>query len=210
MPNWCRNTLWVNHEDKTKLDALHIAIKEGDMCKHVIPEPDYDTTPVAKAHPEVHAQFAKTEEDKAKIMANEPTIFKDSWWDWRVMNWGTKWDIDMCGEDIHVNEDGSLSMSFDSAWNAPERVYEALIELGFSIHAEWYEGGMGFGGTLDNDGRRDFNLPDGDTAVERFENMKKRCMDKEYDRFMEDWGIYEDYERDAEEEQEEKAMESTN
>jgi len=207
MPNWCRNTLWVNHENKDRLTELRVAVAGSEMCNFVIPEPDYKTTPVAKTFPEIEERFAKTPEEKAKARANEPTIREDSWWDWRVQNWGTKWDIDMTGEDIHDHDDGSFSISFDSAWSPPTQVFEELIEMGFKIHAEWYEGGMGFGGYINNEGSKNFTLPDGNTAVERFKKLQDMCkQDKDCDRFMEDWGIYDDHDEMA---QEEKAMEST-
>jgi hypothetical protein len=205
MPNWCRNTLWVNHKNKDRLAKLRVAIAEGRMCNFVIPEPDYKKTPVAKTFPEIQLQFAKTDEEKAKAIANEPTIREDSWWDWRVQNWGTKWDVDMTDEDIYTNDDGSLSISFDSAWSPPIKVFEGLIELGFKIQAEWLESGMGFGGYMNNDSSKDFSLPDGETAEARYKNLLKLCKtDTDYENFVDDWGLKEDYERDLEEEKEEQ------
>jgi len=210
MPNWCRNTLWVSHENKDRLTELRVAIAGSEMCNFVLPEPDYKTTPVAHTFPEIQARFAKTEEEKAKAIANEPTIREDSWYDWRVQNWGTKWDIDMTGEDIHHNDDGSFSISFDSAWSPPIGVFNELIEMGFKIQAEWYESGMCFGGILTNDEQHEFNIPDGKTATEIFNKIKKQCKeDKAFDAWVEDWGIYDEYDQLSQEEQEEKVMEST-
>lgn len=47
---------------------------------------------------------------------------KNNWYDWRCANWGTKWnayDQDSCDDYI----------SFSTAWDAPEKVYEKLAEL---------------------------------------------------------------------------------
>lgn len=205
MPNWCRNVLNVNHTNKDRLTELRVAVARSEMCNFVIPEPDYKTTPVAHTFPEIQLRFAKTEEEKAKAIANEPTIREDSWYDWRVQNWGTKWDIDVTGEEIQHNDDGSFSISFDSAWSPPIGVFKELIEMGFKVSAEWYESGMCFGGVLTNDGHHEFNIPDGKTATEIFNKIKKQCKeDKAFDAWVEDWGIYDEYDELSQEEQEER------
>jgi hypothetical protein len=111
----------------------------------------------------------------------------------------------MTGEDIHHDDDGSFSISFDSAWSPPTKVFEELIEMGFEIHAEWYESGMGFGGILTNDGHHEFSIPNGKTATEIFKKIKAECKkDKAFDAWVEDWGIYDDYDELSQEEQEER------
>lgn len=75
-------------------------------------------------------------------------------YDWRVANWGTKWDADCF--DVNLHSDGTLSVVFDTAWSPPLGVMTRLAErfpsLRFRLFYE--EGGMAFTGcaTFD-DGR---------------------------------------------------------
>lgn len=45
----------------------------------------------------------------------------DGWYDWRIANWGTKWD---CYE--HEHEKGSNTWEFQTAWNSPESILKYL------------------------------------------------------------------------------------
>jgi hypothetical protein len=85
----------------------------------------------------------------------------ESWYDWRVANWGTKWDIS--GD---VQEDGSdyLTVGFDSAWSPPLNAYWVLEDLGFEIEAYYFEPGMAFCGRWTNGVDESYNIPS--TAAE--------------------------------------------
>lgn len=152
MPNWCNNSLTVSHEDATKIDVLVKAWTKGKFFGTILPEPDYTTTPVKKTFPDICLQYATTDEEKAKVL--EPTISENNWWDWRVQHWGTKWEIATDARGIHRFEN-HLTVSFDTAWNPPLGIYEALMEQGFSVSAMYYEGGMAFCGAW-TDGFDDF------------------------------------------------------
>ena len=79
--------------------------------------------------------------------------FRD-WYDWRIANWGTKWDVE--ANDIQVVDDnpGYLSLAFFTAWSPPEGIYDALLELidenKLDVQATWFydEPGMQFAGYL--------------------------------------------------------------
>jgi hypothetical protein len=79
-------------------------------------------------------------------MLNEFVPVPNNEWDydWCIENWGTKWDISPVG-DVHSNGDG-VTLSFDSPWGPPIQAYEKLVEMGFTIRAYYYEGGMQFCG----------------------------------------------------------------
>jgi len=77
------------------------------------------------------------------------------WYDWRVNNWGTKWDIELNDVTIGTHFDGSgktLYAEFDSAWSPPIEAYNKLRESGFVITAMYKELGMMFAGIYDSDG----------------------------------------------------------
>ena len=147
MPNWCNNEVTITHEDPAMLERLEKAWREGRLFAEVIPEPDYAVTPVALTYPDVSALFAKTEEERAKIMANEPTIREESWWDWRVQNWGTKWEVGGPNDEGNaLLSEGQLYLYFESAWSPPIGIYEELIEQGYGVTAYYWEPGCAFCG----------------------------------------------------------------
>ncbi len=148
MPNWCDNNLTITHDDPKMIKKLVKAWNADKFFGTIYPEPDYKSTPIADAFPHINAQFAKTEEEKAKALANEPTIREDSWWHWRVQNWGTKWEIDtkVMG-DPQIPDDGtSLFCYFNTAWSPAIGIYDKLTEQGYKVEAYYFEGGCAFCG----------------------------------------------------------------
>ena len=161
MPNWCYNRVDIYIEDDKEREEFIEFVKgtldnEGKVeipfsFASIIPEPDYATTPVAKTFPGVKAEFAKTEEEKEVALKNEPTIRDNAWWDWRIQNWGTKWDL---SDEIEFEVDGdSIHMQFQTAWGPPSGIYNALTEKFPDIGITWFydEPGMEFAGYLNND-----------------------------------------------------------
>jgi len=161
MPNWCYNRVDIYIQDEKEKEKFLDFIKgtldnEGEVeipfsFASIIPEPDYETTPVTRTFPGIKAGMAETEEDKEVALKNEPTIRENSWWDWRIQNWGTKWDL---SEEIQFEVDGGdIHMQFDTAWGPPAGIYEALVEKFPDIGITWFydEPGMQFAGYLNND-----------------------------------------------------------
>ena len=135
MPNWCLNNLTVSHTDKTAMDRFVEAYNKGKTCSEFVPEPVFD----------------------------ENNEFSDNgWYGWRVNNWGTKWDIgydegtEMEGRhgqkvvDWNNGQSIEVTCTFDSAWAPPIGLYEKLVELGYDVHATYFEPGCGFCGIYHN------------------------------------------------------------
>jgi len=131
MPNWCLNKLTVSHTDKAAMDRFVAAYNKGQLCQEFLPLPE---------------------------------DIGDGWYDWCVNNWGTKWDV---GADegtekeeryglkatvVPWNDKNTIeaSCSFDSAWAPPVGLYEKLVELGYDVHASYFEPGMCFCGVYHN------------------------------------------------------------
>lgn len=116
MANWCSNTLTIYSEDTKQLAKFkRIASKKN-----------------------------KDNEDTDLSLANfftEPD--KNDWYNWRMSNWGTKWDVKATLEDY---DEDRLEYYFDSAWSPPtlwlERVSEEYPALEFRLKYE--EEGNGF------------------------------------------------------------------
>jgi hypothetical protein len=123
MPNWCLNKLTVSHPDKSAMDRFVAAYNKGTVCQEFLPVPEgyYDD---------------------------------GRWYDWCANNWGTKWDVgadegtereEFRGLKATVVENEACC-SFDSAWAPPVGLYEKLDELGYKVHASYFEPGMCFCG----------------------------------------------------------------
>ena len=81
----------------------------------------------------------------------------EGWYDWRVKNWGTKWDVvDVEATQpltIHDDEDtdpanmnASFSFNCWTAWSPPIPVWDKLHEMGISVDADYQDEGMMFEG----------------------------------------------------------------
>ena len=74
----------------------------------------------------------------------------EGWYDWRVNNWGTKWDVvdvDIT-QPLTIDDDQNASFSFNcwTAWSPPIPVWDKLVEMGLSVDASYQDEGMCFEG----------------------------------------------------------------
>jgi hypothetical protein len=168
MPNDCRNSFTITNITHDQWRALAATFQVRDeeyqqnFLKTYYPEPDYTVTPVAMTDPEISARFAKTEEERQEILKNEPTIREDAWWDWRVQNWGTKWDAYQSCSDAESKEPSDkFRSSFCTAFSPLSEKCMAVISEKFPgslLINSYEEDGMDFFGvTVAKDGLvRDF------------------------------------------------------
>ena len=156
MPNWCYNKVTIRANEQTRNEIKKFlkgkvyyrpfARNEGEVTPlesadtifsfhNVIPQPD------ALLDPEDPRR--KTND----VMKNGNKDVMPDWYNWRVENWGTKWDV----TDIAFHETKvSMSYEFDTAWSPPTDVIRALSELfptAYITHT-YKEPGMGFGGCM--------------------------------------------------------------
>ena len=117
--------------------------------------------PYLSAHPEIDRE----EWDLGKQAFHNIREFGcPTWYEWRVQNWGTKWNASSA-------EIAEGRMSFLTAWNAPEPVIEKLSEMfpTVSIHYVWADEDIGY-----NCGKRTYqggvvtqeHIPTGHEAIE--------------------------------------------
>jgi hypothetical protein len=149
MPNWCNNVVELAHEDPAMLERAKDALNRGEFLNEFIPVPE-SLRIVAGCVGDPDEQ-KKLEEDTARNLA---THGYGNWYDFCVGEWGTKWDVGGDGMTCEI-ENGRISTSFDSAWAPPCNAYEKLVDLGFSVRAYYYEGGMCFAGVWE-DGNDDY------------------------------------------------------
>jgi len=157
MPNWCNNTVQINHSDKDKMYALVEAINEGKFCNFAKPVPE-----------DLHIVAGRVGDDtdpkqialEAQEKSNREKYGYATWYDFCVNEWGTKWDVNPY-DDVEydsAHDKNGITFGFDSAWSPPTGVYEALMDQGFEVRAYYYEPGMAFAGQFDENGDETFDL----------------------------------------------------
>ena len=147
MPNWCSNSISIQGSTETIKTLWDEANKEGSGLLNAM-------KPMPK---ELEGTTSPTpQEGQAGYKGPQPTVDGfDNWYDWRVSNWGTKWDIDPKeGLEFTDNGDGTAEISgwFESAWAPPIQAYNTFLDDmdGCSLTADYHEPGMDFAGIYDN------------------------------------------------------------
>ena len=150
MPNYCNNNIVITGSNSVidKIEKIANGDK-GDLLQYFYPMP--------KALEDTTAPLQKdaTKEEKAKAKENLKKYGYDNWYDWRVENWGTKWDI---MEFYNINrkeigeDESEISLGFDTAWAPALGAYEKFIDenSNCSLKAYYYEPGCDFMGEWDN------------------------------------------------------------
>lgn len=141
MPNWCSNIATLRHNDTTVIDKIEQA---DGVLQALIPCPE-------ELLNDELTTWGHGDEEKQRDQLRQEMIRKygyQSWYDWNIANWGTKWDLsDVTKTRI---DDNTIQLNFDSAWSPPTEAYERLQEEGFEILAYYYEPGMCFAGIWNN------------------------------------------------------------
>lgn len=161
MPNWCNNVVELAHEDPAMLVRARDALNRGEFLNEFIPVPESLKIVAGRVG---DATDPKQIELEAQEKFNRETHGYATWYDYCVGEWGTKWDVGGDGMTCDI-EDGRISTSFDSAWSPPTNAYEKLVDLGFSVRAYYYEGGMCFAGVWEDGDDDYYDLSDMDSAA---------------------------------------------
>ena len=170
MPNWCNNSITISGPTETIKQLWEDAGSGEDfgLLQAMAPMPQ-----------ELEGTTAPSEDGQ-------------DWYNWRVNNWGTKWDISDEGLEFTDNNDGTASIDgwFDSAWAPPIGAYEKFLDDmdNCSIEASYYEPGMDFGGFWRNGD--DFYFEDLTAELKRDESEwspEFREFEQEYDLLSEEW-----------------------
>jgi len=146
MPNWCNNHIEIIGPKK-KVDALIKGAKAGEFLNTLYPMPK---------------ELADTESSSdTEKMSKQPVVDgHNNWYDWRVAEWSTKWDVDVYDGSIQEQEelfgkddgDKKVAFGFDSAWSPPIGACEHYLQNNndMSIRLTYYEPGMDFMGVWED------------------------------------------------------------
>ena len=176
MPNWCNNSITISGPTETIKELWDDATaEEGGLLDAMVPMP---------------ASLNDTVADGSEGM---------NWYNWRVSNWGTKWDVSTEGLEFIDNGDGTACITgwFESAWAPPIGAYEQFLDDmdNCSLSASYHEPGMDFGG---------FYVDGDDEYLENLHEEFKLPEDERsdlYNRLDEEYNLSENYDMWEEEEE---------
>ena len=161
MPNHCHNRVSFYGDSESEIQKLHDIFSKGlenddnvdtgSVFGHFIPEPDWANIPLSEEDQyEYSFSSARGEVGEKPVMViNEESPFMnglrfkstnaqdDRWYNWRVQNWGTKWDcytLEMDDTDLPHG----FEVTFETAWSPPEEVCSAIREQYPNVSISWF------------------------------------------------------------------------
>jgi len=148
MPNWCDNTLTVTGSKKEldKFKAMSIG-NDNFRLSGIIPTPEelLESSPPSEYRGD--DEEGKIQHEK-RIKELLEKYEYSHWYDWRIANWGTKWDISDEMQNVLVDDDNEFKVNFSSAWSPPTDWLIAAASKFKSLEFKlsFMEEGMGFCG----------------------------------------------------------------
>ena len=132
MPNWVTINVSVTGEEKAlaEFKEAHFTRNTDPDRPAWAPEIDFDfntIVPMPACLRGTASGFGFSEEQlEANRRAKEATGY-ESWYDWSLSNWDTKWNA----SDTYISYDGVDIMEFtiNTAWSFPTNVFVELCEL---------------------------------------------------------------------------------
>ena len=153
MPNWCKNRVDFYSENKEDLQKVLDIFSNTNVFAQIIPEPDWSKIPFKGEFPKVREMKSPNGEVVTTVTEFSDGTQDTRWYDWRLENWDTKWDVhDAEIEEERYGEDEleGFTAEFDTAWSPPEGIYHALRDMFPDMCISWFydEPGMQVAGYL--------------------------------------------------------------
>ena len=158
MPNHCHNRVTFYSDDSTAILKLHRIWMSGidnnddsetrqTVFGHFVPEPDWTKIPLKESELKEYS-FSDPRGDVGElpVMSDEPCKGlhfastgrqDDRWYNWRVQNWGTKWDCYSLEIDDTYMPHGFV-VNFETAWSPPEEVCYAIKDQYDDLSISWF------------------------------------------------------------------------
>ena len=161
MPNHCSNRVSFYSDNESDIKKLHSIffkgienddeVDTGTVFGHFIPEPDWSTIPLHENDVKEYSfsnprgevgECPKMIIDKDKpfrsgLRFESTDVMDDRWYNWRVQNWGTKWDCYTLEIDDTDLPHG-FEVTFETAWSPPEEVCSAIREQYPNVSISWF------------------------------------------------------------------------
>ena len=161
MPNHCSNRVSFYSDNESDIQKLHSIflkglenddeVDTGTVFGHFIPEPDWSTIPLHENDVKEYSfsnprgeigECPKMIIDKDRpfrsgLRFESTDVMDDRWYNWRVQNWGTKWDCYTLEIDDSDLPHG-FEVTFETAWSPPEEVCSAIREQYPNVSISWF------------------------------------------------------------------------
>lgn len=144
MPNHCTNRWYISGDPEHIAAFVSAVLPENETgertfsFERLVPMPAIlkTITTGSRTIDEVRVERWVQDGETARLLTPEEEaayaeIGFESWYDWSVANWGTKWDA--YDYDVEVGE-FSVCLNFTTAWGPPEEVYDALTRAFPELH----------------------------------------------------------------------------
>jgi hypothetical protein len=137
MPNWCENEVMITG-DKELLDFIQLNSRYSDN--------EFSMERFRPTPPQVLENKSGISEDKeaiAQAVLGNTNYEYDNWYEWRIANWGTKWDL----ADLNVDRsERTIFLNYNTAWapNIPFWTYFSNVYPSLKITHNYLEEGMCF------------------------------------------------------------------
>ena len=158
MPNWCDNQVTITGPNSV-IDKIEKIVNEPDNIDLSSKEKGETPGLLQFFHPMPEELMETEKSSDDKKMKKQPVVGGfNNWYDWRVENWSTKWELcEFYGVDRQYHSEqnegeSTISFGFTSAWAPPIGAYENFLRNNedCSLKAYYYEGGCDFMGEWDN------------------------------------------------------------
>jgi len=130
MPNWCSNRVTFSSKNHGTIDFIRGAMDSSAPFQVLRPEPDWRQTPNHKGWlpgPQYRAHGGHYFPDGT---------IDERWYNWRLANWGVKWDID--SQDCFDENNDILEYEFFTPWGPPEQLCLYLREKFEDLDITWF------------------------------------------------------------------------
>jgi len=196
MPNWCSNNVFIDGErESVQRFVEYVALGDSPFSlQAILPMPDDLTIamhPVRIVTQVEYDEYEPQHDDGRPITQEMSDRFTrlygyDNWHDWRVANWGTKWDTD--GREVRswitprIRQLARAKARFDfnTAWGPPVGIYRALVKKFPKLHIEWpyvHEGNQSLGNLAIDELQRKPPVETGMTSIDALEIVLKIAVD---------------------------------
>lgn len=141
MPNWVKNEVNIDCGSPERAKEIYEQLTQPYV--YYTRTKEYDTLGCVRRCESNGFTFHNIITPGLDRMLSEEWDKSDSWYNWNIENWGTKWDA--C--DVYASLCGNkVEFSFDTAWSEPEEVLRSLSLLfpDVIVNNDWTEE-QGFG-----------------------------------------------------------------
>jgi len=128
MPNWCYNYLQISVDNNKQLEKVIQSITNNS-------EQLFDFNRIIECPEELTESKAPNTKNPDEMKAKYGL---SDWYEWRVFNWGTKWNA----SEIELTlESNAIQIGFHTAWSPPTPVIKKIAEMFpfASITLKWEE-----------------------------------------------------------------------